>query len=127
VRLAEKNSAAILGSFIGRWASVLASKSRSPRVRFGGKSPGRVLLAHGERRGTSAAQWGPHVSGKEEGERNGPSGQTERGGGAHARPGRAAGPQGCWAARGGWLRLRGFVFFFNFFQYIFPKPFQREF
>ena len=29
----------MLGSFIGRWANVLASKSRSPRFRFGGNLP----------------------------------------------------------------------------------------
>ena len=52
----------MLGSFIGRWATVLASKSRSSRVWFGGELLGRVLLAHGERRGTSAAKRGPHVS-----------------------------------------------------------------
>ena len=128
----EKNSAAILGCFIGRWASVLASKSRSPRVRFGGKSPGRVLLAHGERRGTSAAQWGPHVSGKEEG-RNGPSDQTERGEGVRvcALANWAARLRGNWAGGNSWAARaagknnqalagpRSFLFFFLQISFLF--------
>ena len=54
--------AAVLGSLIGGRLVDLARKSRSPRIRFGGKFRGRVLLAHGERRETSAVKWGPHVS-----------------------------------------------------------------
>ena len=96
------------------------------------KSPGRVLLAHGERRGTSAAQWGPHVSGKEEG-RNGPSDQTERGEGVRvcALANWAARLRGNWAGGNSWAAraagknnqalagLRSFLFFFLQISFLF--------
>ena len=119
--------AAVLGSLIGGRLVDLARKSRSPRIRFGGKFPGRVLLAHGERRETSAAKWGPHVS------RPGREGvQAERRGKGGGALGRANGPGRerkkiarwkSWAAGSDFQGLLPFFFLFFFFNSFFQKSF----